>query len=149
MIHTAPLPWIWGFYMEPEKHRRKLLHVTLHKFAQIFNQATDWPHLILVRLIFNPAALRARTGMKPAANMEQQMFMSFPPCVPYVSASHSSAFPVPLSQIRHCSIVKWHLYCLYPEAEVDRGKFRNVPFPYAPGPTQPPRMPNIQQMSMI
>ena len=91
--------------MEPEKHRRKLLHVTLHKFAQIFNQATDWPHLN-----FNVInALYRNSGRKNWAETRSRYGATdfvFYPSVPCVSASHTPAFPVPLSQIRHCSIVK-------------------------------------------
>jgi hypothetical protein len=46
-----------------------------------------------------------------------------------VSAFHSLAFPVPLPQIWHCSNAIYHLQCLYPEAEVNQGNFRNAPFP--------------------
>jgi hypothetical protein len=41
----ATLVCMWDFYMEPEKHRRQFLHVTLLKFAPKSNQDTDWPHL--------------------------------------------------------------------------------------------------------
>ena len=95
---------------------------------------------------------------KPGWNSQQvwsdRLICLFPRC-PFVSASHSQAFPLPLSQIWHYSIVIQHFLCLYPEAEVDWGNLRIAPFPcqsgckYALGPTQPPRVLNFQQMSML
>jgi hypothetical protein len=56
--------------MEPEKHRRKLLHVTLHKFAPKFHQAIGWPHLNFI-IFFVLATLVTKTGLKVAAGMER------------------------------------------------------------------------------
>jgi hypothetical protein len=50
------------------------------------------------------AILKAKTGLELAVGKERRIFFLFP-CVPCASASHSPAFPVPLSQIRHYSIV--------------------------------------------
>jgi len=50
-----------------------------HKFAPKFNQATDWPKKNWMRLIFDPATLRAETELKLAAGMERQIYLSFSP----------------------------------------------------------------------
>jgi hypothetical protein len=98
--------WIWEFYMEPEKHRRKLLHVTLHKFAPKFNQATVWIHLNFNVILLYNTTLKAKTGGKIAADVERQIFYPClfplcPLCVCLPLASFPST-PAPNSTMQHC-----------------------------------------------
>jgi len=81
--------------MEPEKHRRKFLHVTLHKFAPNFNQATDWPHLNFNLINILDRNSKSRNWAETRSRYGAADLSAFFPCVPCVSASHTPAFPVP------------------------------------------------------
>ena len=81
--------------MEPEKHRRKFLHVTLHKFAPKFNQATDWPHLNFNVIIIIDRNSKSKYRAETRSRYGATDLSAFFPCVPCVSASHTPAFPVP------------------------------------------------------
>ena len=95
--------------MESEKHRRKLLHAREEQFLPESNQATDWPlvNYTIINIFYRNSG--RKNGRKIHSRYGATDFYVFSPCVPCVSASHSPAFPVPLSQIRPCSIVVQHL----------------------------------------
>jgi len=107
-IHPATLMWMWNFNMEPEKHRRKFLHVTL----QICTKALPGHRLapfIFYFIYFQPRNSERKKRAETRSRYGAATFSAFFPCVPCVSASHTPAFPAPLSQIQRCSIVIWHL----------------------------------------
>jgi hypothetical protein len=139
--------------MEPEKHRRKLLHVRDEQFPSKSNQATNWPHVnFSIINIFGRNSGRLNGG-KIRSSYGATEFVFFP-CVPCVSASHSPAFPVPCPKFDLAALL-YNIYNAYILKQRSIGATSEMHlFPakvgakYAPGPTQPPRMPNFQQMSM-
>jgi len=88
----------------------KLLHVMLQIIHQFRPGRRLAPFQFFIKLYFNPAILRAKTGLKLAAGNGatdfSKIFLSFSPIyVPCVSASRLHALPVPLPQLGHCSFV--------------------------------------------
>ena len=139
---------------------RQLLPKLLACYArQIKNQNSPRPPIGHVKILLHPlfwsATRRANTGLKLAAGVDRQIFYVFSPCVPCVSASHSPAFPVPLSQIWPAAL----LYNIYNAYLLKQSSIRvtsemhffpaKVGAKYALDPTQPPRTPNFQQISMV
>ena len=103
-----------------------------HKFAPNFNQA-DWPHLNFnVINIFDRNSESKNWAETCSRYGATDLFAFFPLC-PLCECLPYAGIPSTLSQTQHRSVVIWHLKCLYPEAEVNRGKFRNVPFPCQSG----------------
>ena len=99
--------------MEPEKHRQKLLHVTLYKVELKFNQATDWPHSNINVINIWPRNSESKNRAETRSRYGATAFSAFFLCVPCVSASHTPAIPVPLSQIRqHCYCDNYNAYIL-------------------------------------
>jgi len=97
--------------------------------------------------------MRAKNGIKLEAGMEQQIFV-FSPFVPCVSAFHLPTFPVTLPNNWHCNIVNiYNAYILKQRSIGVTWEMHLFPAKvgakYAAGPTEPPRMPNFQQMPMI
>ena len=123
------------------------------QYAKI-HQATDWPHLILSKSYNLSSTLRGKTGMKLAVYKERQIFL-FIPCV-YVwvpSTRQRSQYPCPKFDITALVYNIYNAYILKKRpigATSDMHLFpAKVGAKYAAGPTEPPRMPNFQQMSMI
>jgi hypothetical protein len=123
------------------------------------NQATDWLHLILSNSYKLPTTLRAKTGRKLEAGMERQIFLFFPcplcECLPLAGIPST---PAPISTLQYCYVtyimlISYNAYILKQRsigATSEKHFFpAKVGAKYAAGPTEPPRMPNFQQMSMI
>jgi len=98
----------------------------------------------------NQAETRSRYG--------ETAVSAFFPCVPCVSTSHSPASPVPLapnSTLQHfyTTFIMLNSYILKQRSIGASSEMHLFPAKvgakYALGPTQPPRMPNFQQMSMV
>ena len=108
----------------------KFLHVRGEQFAPKSNQATDWPHVNLNRNIwyFNPVSL---VWVPPIRRHSQY------PCPRFdIAALLNENYTVYILKQR--SIGASSEMYLFPA---------KVGAKYAPGPTQPPKMPNLQQIN--
>ena len=132
--------------------RKSSWHVMLHKFAPKFKQATDWPHLSFTVInIFVRNSGRKTGGKLAAGNGATDSYVFFPLCP--LCECRLSQYPCPkfdlaalLYNIYNAYIVKQRSIRATLEMHLFPAK---VGAKYALGPTQPPRMPNFQQMSMV
>ena len=142
--------------MEPEKHRRKLLYFTLHRFVPKFNQATDWPHLTfnVINILVRNSGSRNRAETRSRYGATD--FCLFPLC-PLCECLPLAGFPstpVPNSTLQHCYTTFIMPIPILKQGSIGATSEMHL-FPakvgaeYAPGPTQPLRTPNFQQMSMV
>jgi hypothetical protein len=133
--------------MVPEKAPARLLHITYNAADTLpeFNQATDWPHFNFNVINSEPRNSenknRAETRSRYGATFLPFSLCPLCECLPYASIPST---PVPN---QHCSNVDiYNAYILKQRSIGANSEMYFFPAKvganYAPGPTQPPRMPN-------
>ena len=140
--------------MEPKKLQLKLLACNAAKSFSDSDQAVNWLHFNFVISYFNSVTLVSKTGLKPAAGMERQNICRFPlcplcECLPLAGISSTPA-PNSTSSI---VIYIYNAYILKQRSIGATSEMHLSPAKagakYVPGPTEPPRLPIFQQMSML
>ena len=133
-----------GYLAIWRKKNHTILH-TVHRLAPFKFHLThiNWPHL-----------WKQKTGWI-SKQVWSDRFLSFPPVslVWVTPTRRHSQYPCP--EFDTAALLSKLIIMLVSWSRDWSRQLKNAPFPcqsgckYAPGPTEPPRMPNFQQMSMI